>query len=202
MVFLLPSHYVQLAAAAAAGGQPPFLDADVKPSQAAEPSPVRETVLKETLRESARESDDSDLKDVKDVVKTEPPPSPPPVHRGKLRHHRKASVQQEPEDLVVPKSPASPAVNGVGVKDEVKGEDVKQEGAPNEEADDAPLDFTTGERKIRVDRPRPPKREAPSPTGPSARDVRLKVPRPWTRPGPEDDGQPVYDDDGNVWRPW
>ncbi|XP_034254264.1 transcription factor HES-1-like [Thrips palmi] len=213
VVFLLPSHYVQLAAAAAAGGQAPFLDADIgaKAQDAAvisagsEAGQVRDTVVKEPMREPAREGGSDTSKDTSPAaVKAEPPPSPPPVHRGKLRHHRKASVQHEPEDLVVAKAPTTPpATNGVDVKVEIK-EEIKEE----EEArslPDAPLDFTTGERKLRDDdpRPRPVKREAPEDT---AVDARIKMPRPWTRPegsaDGEGEGHPVYDDDGNVWRPW
>ncbi|KAK3923401.1 Transcription factor HES-4, partial [Frankliniella fusca] len=208
VVFLLPSHYVQLAAAAAAGGQASYLEeAKARDTTVIKaPSPqVRESVLTRTdaVKDAADDPPDND------GVKAEPPPSPPPVHRGKLRHHRKAALlaQHEPEDLVVNKNPAPPAAcsppaNGLPeVKTEIKVE-AKEEPRKDGEETDTPLDFTTGERKLRAEprTPRTLKREASSPMV----DVRLKVPRPWTRPEGAADGEehPVYDDDGNVWRPW
>ncbi|XP_052122294.1 uncharacterized protein LOC113209432 isoform X1 [Frankliniella occidentalis] len=223
VVFLLPSHYVQLAAAAAAGGQASYLEEakarDTSVIKEATPQ-IRESVLTrtDTVKETLEETP-------KDMIKSEPPPSPPPVHRGKLRHHRKAALlaQHEPEDLVVNKNPStpprtpsdcSPLTNGLPeikteIKEEAKEEQDKDD--KNEDETDTPLDFTTGERKLRDGtaapaQPRTPrtlKREASSPMA-MARDVRLKVPRPWTRPEGAADGEdhPVYDDDGNVWRPW
>lgn len=225
VVFLLPSHYVQLAAAAAAGGPGPYLDADPKATPGAVPgavpgvalketTPVRDTVLKEPMRDPAREKEV--VKEVvKEAVKVEAV-DVSSIHRGKLRHHRKPSVLQEArdglreepreeaQDLVVAKNPDVEMKTEIKEEAEDRQEDDQEHDQEHEEGgDDAPLDFTTGERKLRDDRPpRALKREA---TSPPAREVHLKVPRPWTMPGPEDgdaEGHPVYDDDGNVWRPW